>query len=396
MVFLVCCAIVGRTQAVRPGSKRAHDGQSVREQADAARDANQLDQAQSLYRQALVDRPTWAEGWWSLGTILYDKDQFAPAARAFTKLLALDPKNGTAHLMLGLCRYQLGSYAASWRNIHAAEDLGIRKDDSLLHVLEYHKAMLLLRQRKFEDAVEPLKQLVESGVRSDDLDLALGMSALLMQPQALNAVPADKKKVIAGVGKAEELSISKKSEDAQSSYEDLGKRFPDYPSLHYAFGRFLLSRDEPDQAVKEFEQEIRNDPRHIRARMQIAAARYRNDSAAGIPFARQVVELQPKYPFAHYLLGLLYLDTNDVTKALPELETAARMVPAEAQFQFALGNAYAKAGRKEDAARARAVFARLSHKNAVAEGTRSEADGKPELKLDTVTPAPPDGEKQGP
>ena len=35
------------------------------------------------------------------------------------------------------------------------------------------------------------------------------------------------------------------------------------------------------------------------------------------------------------------------------------MVPDEAQFQFALGNAYARAGRKKEAARARAAFIRL-------------------------------------
>jgi predicted Zn-dependent protease len=93
--------------------------------------------------------------------------------------------------------------------------------------------------------------------------------------------------------------------------------------------------------------------------MQIAAVHYRVDSAAGIPFAAEVVKLEPTYPFGHYLLGLLYFDSGDVQHAIPALEAAARMAPREAQFQFALGNAYAKAGRKEDAARARAAFRNL-------------------------------------
>jgi Flp pilus assembly protein TadD len=91
----------------------------------------------------------------------------------------------------------------------------------------------------------------------------------------------------------------------------------------------------------------------------LPATHYRVDSAAGIPIATEVVKLEPKYPFGHYLLGLLYFDSGDVNHAIPELETAARMSPREAQFQFALGNAYAKAGRKEDAARARAAFRNL-------------------------------------
>src|SRR4029453_14054033 len=59
--------------------------------ANAARDAGHLDEATSLYRQALAVDPTWQEGWWSLGTILYDQDSYPSAARAFRRLLAYNP-----------------------------------------------------------------------------------------------------------------------------------------------------------------------------------------------------------------------------------------------------------------------------------------------------------------
>jgi predicted Zn-dependent protease len=85
------------------------------------------------------------------------------------------------------------------------------------------------------------------------------------------------------------------------------------------------------------------------------------DSRAGIPFAEEAVKLQPKYPFGHYLLGLLYFDTGGTVRAIPELEAASRLAPQEPQFYFALGNAYAKAGRKQEAARARASSMGLQH-----------------------------------
>lgn len=383
----------GQTQALAP-HVHSLTFQQMAAQADAARDSNHLDQAQALYRQALAAKPSWAEGWWSLGTILYDLDHYAPAARAFTRLVALDPENGTAHLMLGLCQYQLRSYPASLKNIQAAENFGIRKDDALLHVLHYHKAMLLLRNGRYEDAVDPLKLLVEQGVHSEELDLALGMSSLLIAPQVLPD-DAQKRKVIAAVGQAESLHLAKKNDEALQRYTELTKEFPKYPNLHYAFGHYLLRVDDADQAVAQFQQEIQNNPKHVRAYMQIAAARYRTDSAAGIPYVQKVIQLQPSYPFAHHLLGLLYADTGDTAKALPELEKAARMVPGEAQFQFALGNAYAKAGRKEDAARARAAFFRLSKKAAGADTPASNTYGdKPNLKLDSATPSPDGAERQ--
>jgi tetratricopeptide (TPR) repeat protein len=95
--------------------------------------------------------------------------------------------------------------------------------------------------------------------------------------------------------------------------------------------------------------------------------RWRSRGSAGGFKSRNSVrrggrETQPKYPFGHYLLELLYFDTGETVRAIPELETALRLAPQEPQFYFAMGNAYVKAGRKQEAARARASFIRLQRK----------------------------------
>ena len=90
-----------------------------------------------------------------------------------------------------------------------------------------------------------------------------------------------------------------------------------------------------------------------------AAAEYKLDSAAGLPYAEEAVKLNPSVPSAHYLLGLLYLDTDNYQKAIPELEKAQTAFPKDAKICFALGSAYARAGRKEDAKHARAAFVQL-------------------------------------
>jgi tetratricopeptide (TPR) repeat protein len=127
--------------------------------------------------------------------------------------------------------------------------------------------------------------------------------------------------------------------------------------------------------------------------VQVAATRYRLDSPAGLPFARDVVKLAPDYPFGHYLLGLLYFDTGDLAHAIPELEIAARMLPDEPQFHFALGNAYARAGRAEDAARARAAFTRLNKNNT----SDTRGDALRPLDLDSTSrPASRSGSRPAP
>jgi len=119
-------------------------------QADQARDANDLEKAQTLYRRALALRPAWAEGWWSLGTILYDHDKYGEAARAFGRVVALQAKHGSARAMLGLCEFALGQDAAALRDIQKGRQLGILEDPQLRRVVLFHEGVLLLRKGNFE------------------------------------------------------------------------------------------------------------------------------------------------------------------------------------------------------------------------------------------------------
>ena len=68
--------------------------------------------------------------------------------------------------------------------------------------------------------------------------------------------------------------------------------------------------------------------------------------------------MQPELPLGHYLLGLLLLETGAYQRAIPELETARKAFPQETKIDISLANAYTQMGRTQDAARARAEFAR--------------------------------------
>jgi predicted Zn-dependent protease len=353
--------------------------------AEAAREAGRLDDAVSSYRKALALRSTWKEGWWALGTILYEQDAHRDAARAFRRVVSLDPKNGTAHLMLALCEYQLDADASAQANIQTAKTLGVQLEGGLPQVLTYHEGMLLLRAGRYERALETLQPLVSAGVEGEDLELALGMGVLLVRPRDAPPEGSPTRAMVTRAGRAERHHMAKEFAAARREYAALVSDAPAFANVHYAYGRFLLATEGLERGIQELLKEIEAHPEHVRARMQVAAARYRVDSAAGLPFAREVVRLAPDYPFGHYLLGLLYVDTGEITRAIPELETAARMLPEEAQFQFALGNAYARAGRAAEAARARAAFTRL-RKN---ESSNQEGDALRRLDLDSAT-RPPD------
>ncbi len=345
------------------------DFQSVSARADAARIANRLDEAIALYEKALALRPEWAEGWWFLGTIRYDRDDYAGAARAFRKEVALQPGNGTAKVMLGLCEYPLGDLDSALEHIEQGKTLGLARDPQLEHVMLYHEGLLLERKRRFEGAQEALQKLCSEGVQNEELTRALGMVALRIPGPSPAEITPTAQDVVMAVGQAECLAAQHEFDRAKQLYAQLEQRHPQFPNLHYAFGRFFLEARDPQPARREFEMELKNNPQHVLARLEIAAVDYRVDSAAGIPYARQAVKLEPQLPFGHYLLGLLLVDTKDYQAAVPELEIARQAFPREAGVYYALGIAYSRLGRKQEAAQARETFTRLNQEMRTGQST---------------------------
>jgi tetratricopeptide (TPR) repeat protein len=274
-------------------------------------------------------------------------------------LVETDAKNGTGYAMLGLCEFEMGQDAAALHDIQTGLGFGLLTDDGLRKVVLYHEGMLLLRRGRFGSAQNALSLLASYGVRDDQLAQALGMAVLSIAPQSLT--PESKQRgVVLWTGRAEILGAQKELDKGQSIYASLVAQAPEFPNLHYAYGRYLLLAHQPDKAVDEFQQEIKNNPSHVRSYLYIAAARYRMDSADGVKYAAHAVQLDSSLPFGHYMLGLLYADTHEYAKAIPELELASKKMSQRADIYYALGNAYARVGREEDAANAREKFRRLN------------------------------------
>jgi predicted Zn-dependent protease len=336
------------------------DFSSLATKAAVARDANYLEDAATLYGKALALDPGWKEGWWSLGTIEYDRNSYSQAAQAFRKLAALDAKSGSARVMLGLCEFELHQDQAALRDIQQGENIGVLDNQQLRNVALFHEGVLLQRADKVEAAQQAFDSLCVSGAETPELDFSFGMTVLLMRdPAAPREPPASD--VVKRVGAAECLASQKKFDQARVAYQTIEHDYPDFQNLHYAFGRFLLNAHDTPGGIAELEQEIKRSPNHVLARLRIAAAKYKIDSAGGLPYAEAAVKIDPHLPLAHYLYGLLLLDTNDYKHAIPELEEAERGMPRVPGVYSALAAAYSRAGRREDAARARAAFQRYNN-----------------------------------
>lgn len=330
--------------------------------ADAAREGDRVDDAIALYRKGVGFRPQWAEGWWYLATLYYDHNNFAEAARAFREAAKLEPKAGAPWAMLGLCEFQLEHYDDAYTHIEQGRQLGLGDNQELTRVMRYHEGLIELLKGEYELSLQTLGTLSYEGLNSDELIIALGLSALRIGtlPKQIDINYHDRE-VIRRVGLAEHFNAQHNLGDATREYELAVKDYPTYPNVQYAYGRFLLSNRDNDGALAAFLREIKTSPRHALARIQAAYIYLQNkDAASGVPLAEEAVKIYPRLPLGHYVLGRLLFDAGQNARAIEELELTERMVPNEAKIYFALTRAYAKANRKADSERAREMFTKLN------------------------------------
>jgi predicted Zn-dependent protease len=321
-------------------------------QAQAARDADRVEEAIPLYKKAVAARPEWAEGWWSLGTLLYDRDDYSQAAAAFAKATSLNPKAANAWVMLGLCEAKQGDKESALDHIERGRAMEGGNDSRLRPVMLFTEGNLLLEAGQFGKAQDVLDGLARDGAEQDEFIVALGCAVVGMNP-------CEKGELARRSGWAEHYAARQDVEKAKYEYARLTRDYPKTRNVQFAFGRFLLAGHMDDEAVQAFQREIDNSPNHLLARLGIAGIKASSDPGGGLPYARQAVELAPNLPEAHYLLGLLLLNTGRAKDALPELETARRGNPDDSRVYFHLARAYTELNRKEDATRARAEFVRL-------------------------------------
>ncbi len=390
-ILVVLCSLPAVAGQSRSTSLQHFD--KLAAQAAQARDANRLDEAIALYRQALRLRPRWDEGWFYLATLLYEGDSWAEASQAFKEATNLNPKVGTAWVMLGLCEFKLGRFKDALEHIQQGRRLGTPAEPQFNYVMLYHEGLLLLGKGDFERAQETLGLLSRDGVETEDLTTALGLSVLRISFSDLLAGDSALRQLVRRAGWAEHLAAQKKFDEALSEYDRLATDFPKAENVQYVYGRFLIVSNQDEKAIAAFKREIENTPNHLSARLWIADIKFRlKDFAGALPYAEEVVKLSPQLSLGRFLLGALLLGTGQTARAITELETAQRSLPNEPKIYFQLGRAYTSANRKEDAARARATFTRL---NKQLEEATKDGEGDRRSKAaqknpsDTTTPRQP-------
>ena len=356
--MLVCAFGIVSIRAGRAQTS-ASSFSDLQQRAEQARRSNNTEEQVTLYRKAVALRPAWGEGWWYLGTGLYELHRYQQALDAFQHLSRIDVKDGSSRALMGLCEFQLQHYPEALEQLFRAEQLGMGPNQEMVMTVNYHIVILLNLSGQFEwarDRLAPFSWLADV---SDPIIEAVGINTLRMQILPAD-IPADKKDLIMKAGRASwEPSLAGHPEQSVQTFQELIAQYPKEPNLHYAYGVRLLDSD-PEGALHEFQKELEVNPSQVVARVQMVFLMLkRGDSEEALPLAREAIKLEPDYFLAHNALGRTLLAEGQTAAAIQELQAAVRLEPQSPENHFDLAEAYRAAGRKAEAVKEQAEFQRI-------------------------------------
>ncbi len=331
--------------------------EQVAREAAAEREASHLDRAVALYREGTALKRDWAEGWWYLGTIAYDRDRYGEAGGHFRQFLKLKPDVAAGWDFLGLCEFGTRDYDGALKDLTKAEQFGA-PEEHVAQVAEFHRVILLTRAGRFDDAMGRVTKAATRAPASEDWYVAAGLAGLrrALLPSELRM---GERPLIRGTGEAIWLQANRRMDNALRAYEALTARYPDASGLHFLFGSCLLVTN-VERGLAELEKELTVKPDHVPALVVLSQqALTKGELNQAATWGRRAVEIAPNDFAAHLAYGRVLAQQEQYGDSVREFERAKALAPGSPEIRFALASAYAKAGKPSEAALERAEFLKL-------------------------------------
>jgi tetratricopeptide (TPR) repeat protein len=335
--------------------------------ADAARQQGDIPAAIRLYKKATEMNSGWPDGWWFLGILQYDENQYVPALDALNRYLQLTPNAAPALALKGLCEFNTGEYLQSLQDLELGVSRGAANQPRNARIIFYHEALALMRVGRFEESLGKFTLLAgqgpDNGTDNQDLAISIGLAGLRKNLLPKDA-PASQTQMLSSIGQAALLLMNQNYEGGQKAFQTLFAQYPQLPGLHYLYG-YLIFASKPDEAVEQFGKELQISPRSANAHaMRAWALELRGDYTAALEDATKASTEDSSLSMGQLVYGRALVETGEISAGLPHLENVLRTEPANLEAHLTLAKAYSKLGRSEEARRERLLCLSISQQGA--------------------------------
>lgn len=333
--------------------------------AQQAYETNHLEEAADLYIRAVKLHPDWAQGWWAIGMIEYERDRYPACRDALTRMVQLDASAAPGWALLGLCEFRTKQYDTAFQHLKKAHMLVpvTQPGGPLLDMADYHLSLLLTQQGAFEVAQEFLMRVARKVHSNPEMMFAAGLPSLRMAVLPSD-VPENQRDVVTMAGKAFWDLATQEPEVAEGDFTTLVSKYPKFPNVHYFYGTYLAARH-PEQCAPEFLKELTITPDSVPARVELAL-QYILDGKVdeAMKFARQAVALSPDSVGAELALAKALQNQGDREGALAAYLAAERLDPVSPVIRLYIVNTYRALGRIDEMKKEKAEYDRLKTQQA--------------------------------
>jgi tetratricopeptide (TPR) repeat protein len=367
LVFLLLCVSGSPVLAQAPDPALLERYAAEGEKALAER---RYDEAARAYEKLRDLSPQTAEVHAKLGLIYYQKRDYEHAVPALRRAMALKPTLPKLDVLLAMCLSELGQFREALpglrKGFRQSSDAPLRRSAGL----QLLRAYTGLEQDA--EAVDVALQL--SRLHPDDPEVLYHSSRLFanfayLQTMTLSRVAPASVWMHQAAG---EINESRGYVDAAvREYREVLALDPRRPGIHFRLGRALLARalragseaeasSGREQAMKEFEDELRVDPTSANASYELGELhRKAGDLEKAGALFRLSLEHYPDFEDALIALARVLVAQGRPELAVPHLRKALASNPANEVSYYQLSVAYGRMGDAAEQQKALAEFQRL-------------------------------------
>jgi tetratricopeptide (TPR) repeat protein len=224
----------------------------------------------------------------------------------------------------------------------------------------YETGLALYNKREFAQAIPPLLEAVGAetagSARYNEIALLLGQSYFLSGRNP-EAIPWLEKAATAGIRSLEANYMlgtafvqSAQPDRARVAFARMYRVAPDSAAAHLLTAQMLVRQDLEELAVKDLNRALELDPRIPEAHYLLGViATYKADIDKAITELNREIELNPNFAMAYYKLGDAYTRRESWDQAIPLLQKSVWLNPNYSGPYILLGKSYFKKGELQNA-----------------------------------------------
>lgn len=188
--------------------------------------------------------------------------------------------------------------------------------------------------------------------------------------------------VEAQVARADALMASGRLQEAEQTFADAARRWPEHPAAAAGLGYLALRKGDYDTARRQLELAIARGDKQAATQFEYAmlVRDTKGPDALVVQSLRQAVEINPRFAEAWYALGAALLRQSNVSEAVNCLRQATALLPRKAVFWEAYGRALLDSGDRsgaKEAARSSLMASTTPEQANLAQGLLRDADAPP-------------------